>query len=104
MVLKELFEEMWGRVRQTSLCAGQPQSALCRESLSTARQALSIATEAQDNQLLIEAWCMMAYALNVNDRYVDALPYYRQAIRALLALPTDTRRHTEGQDSSHAQS
>ena len=42
-----------------------------------------MATEAQDNQLLIEAWCMMAYALNVNDRYVDALPYYRQAIRAL---------------------
>jgi CHAT domain-containing protein/Flp pilus assembly protein TadD len=83
MVLKELFDEMWGRVRQTSLCGGQPQSALSRESLSTARQALSVATEAQDDHLLIEAWCMMAYALNVNEEYVEALPYYRQAIQAL---------------------
>ena len=83
MVLKEVFDEMWGRVRQTNLCGGQPQSASSRESLATARQALSIATEAQDEQFLVEAWCMMAYALNLNEEYVEALSYYRQAIHAL---------------------
>src|SRR5262249_10799657 len=83
MVLKERFKEMWDRVRHASLCGGAPQSALSRESLSTAREALSVATEAQDGELLIEAWCMMAYALNLNEEYVEALPYYRQAIHAL---------------------
>src|SRR5689334_16915176 len=83
MVLKEVFDQMWSRVRQVNLCGGQPQSGLSRESLSTARQALSMATEAQDHQLLVEAWCMMAYALNLNEEYVEALTYYRQAIYAL---------------------
>jgi tetratricopeptide (TPR) repeat protein len=83
MVLTELFNQMWGQIRQANLCAGQPQSAASRESLSIARQALSVATEAQDDHLLTEAWCMMAYALNVNDEYVEALSYYRLAVQGL---------------------
>jgi len=83
MVLKELFDEMWSRVRGANLYAGQPQNASSRESVAIARQALSVATEAQDEHLLTEAWCMMAYALNANEEYVEALPYYRQAIHAL---------------------
>jgi CHAT domain-containing protein len=81
--LKEQFNEMWTRVRPPNLYSGQPQSALCRESLATARHALFLATDAQDHELLVEAWCMMAYALNVNEEYVEALSYYRLAIYGL---------------------
>jgi CHAT domain-containing protein/tetratricopeptide (TPR) repeat protein len=91
MVLKERFDEMWGRVRQANLCGGQPQSASSRESLATARQALSLATEAQDDQFLVEAWCMMAYALNLNEEYLEALSYYRQAIHGLEQAGDESR-------------
>jgi CHAT domain-containing protein len=83
MALKELFNQMWERVRQANLYSGQAQNDSSRESLAIARQALNVATDVQDDQLLAEAWCMMAYALNANEEWVEALPYYRQAIPAL---------------------
>jgi len=83
MALEQLFDQMWGQVRQANLSSGQPRSGSSRESLAIARQALALATESQDNRHLVEAWCMMAYALNANEEWVEAVPYYRQAIQAL---------------------
>jgi len=84
--LEELFNQMWNQIRHANLYGGQPRSVSSQESLSVARLSLTVATQANHQRLLAEAWCMMAYALNANEDYVESLFYYRQAIEALERL------------------
>jgi len=77
------LEELWSRVRRTNLYGGRPSNADSAESVAAARSALDLAKESNEPRFMREAWCMMAFALNANEEYLDALVYYRQAIPAL---------------------
>jgi CHAT domain-containing protein/tetratricopeptide (TPR) repeat protein len=81
--LEETFDRMWTLVRQANLYGGRPRNVASEESVAVARQALAIAKEADQPRFLAEANCMMAYALNANEEYVESLPFYREAIRGL---------------------
>src|SRR5438132_8519548 len=80
---EQTLEELWARVRRTNLYGGRPSSALSEESVAAARTALDLAKESNDPRFLRKAWCMMAYALNANEEYLDSLVYYRLAIPSL---------------------
>ncbi|MBI4471792.1 MAG: CHAT domain-containing protein [Acidobacteria bacterium] len=48
-----------------------------------AERALQLATESGSERLLVEAWRMLAYSLNANEQFQDAIPYYKKAIEKL---------------------
>jgi tetratricopeptide (TPR) repeat protein len=80
---RELFAEIWGGIRQKSLYGGQPSSENSNQGVQLARLALSMAMDAADSELQLEAWCMLAYTLNANEQYAESLEYYRHAIEGL---------------------
>src|SRR6266478_4905968 len=80
--IEELINQMWARVRQANLYGGRPRNESSEASLAVAREALAAAEDADDPLLQAEAWSMMAYTLNANERYLESIPYYRQAIQA----------------------
>ena len=79
--LHNLFNRIWERVRP--LYAGQPKSAEAAQGLFLAQSALSLASEAHDPSLLIEAWHMMGRSLSANEEFEKAIPFYRQVISKL---------------------
>ena len=79
--LHNLFSRIWEKVRP--LYAGQPKSAESAQGLSLAQSALSLASEARDPSLLIEAWHMMGRSLSANEEFEKAIPFYRQVISKL---------------------
>src|SRR5438128_1392614 len=81
--LEQTFEQMWTQVRQPNLYSGRPRNELSEESVAVARSALALATDVNEPRFLREAWCMMAYALNANEEYIESIVYCRQAIKAL---------------------
>ncbi|HLH31920.1 MAG TPA: tetratricopeptide repeat protein, partial [Terriglobia bacterium] len=83
--LEQTIEDLWKRVRQTNLYGGRPRNADSEESVAAAQSALSQARQSGDPRFLREAWCMMAFALNANEQYVESILYSRQAIPALEA-------------------
>src|SRR5688572_3583093 len=81
--LKQTFEKFWEEIRGAQLYAGQPRNIQSGKGVSLAEEALRLATEAaadEDEELLLEAWRMMAYALSADERWLDAIPYYEKAI------------------------
>jgi len=80
---RELFAEIWGGIRQKSLYGGQPSSENSNQGVQLARLALSMAMDAADSELQLEAWCMLAYTLNADEQYAESLEYYRLAIEGL---------------------
>ena len=79
--LCETFEEFWAQIRGSQMHAGQPRNSDTVAGVNLARQALKLATDAEDEELLLDAWAMMAYTLNANEEWNDAAPYYERAIR-----------------------
>jgi CHAT domain-containing protein/tetratricopeptide (TPR) repeat protein len=79
--LHNLFTRIWERVRP--LYAGQPKSAEAVQGLSLAQSALTLASEAHDPSLMIEAWHMMGRSLSANEEFEKAIPFYRQVISKL---------------------
>jgi tetratricopeptide (TPR) repeat protein len=79
--LQNLFNTIWEKVRP--LYAGQPKSIESAHGLSLAQAALSLASHAQDQRLLIEAWHMMGRSLSANEEFEKAIPFYRQVISGL---------------------
>jgi CHAT domain-containing protein len=79
--LRETFEKFWAQIRGSQMHAGQPRNPDTAAGVNLAQQALQMATEARDDELLVDAWAMMAYTLNANEQWNEAVPYYEQAIR-----------------------
>src|SRR6185295_10469072 len=80
MSLQETFSKFWTDIRQSRPCAGQPRTDASSAGVSIAREALRLATEAGDDDLLLDARRMMAYSLTANEQYTEALPFYAQAL------------------------
>src|SRR6516162_10656131 len=78
--LESLFNEMWDTIRRVQLFAGQARNEASSEALSFSRLAMSVATHSNSSNLQAEAHRMMAYALNANELYKDAIVHYMQAI------------------------
>lgn len=79
--LFETFAKYWAQIRGSQMYAGQPRNSDTVAGVSLAHEALKLATDAQDENLLLDAWAMMAYTLNANEEWNDAVPYYERAIR-----------------------
>jgi CHAT domain-containing protein/tetratricopeptide (TPR) repeat protein len=78
--LRQTFEKLWEEIRGGQLYAGQPRNAQSSTGVALAHEALRLATEANDENLLLEAWRMLAYSLSADEQWVEAMPYYEQAI------------------------
>jgi CHAT domain-containing protein/tetratricopeptide (TPR) repeat protein len=81
--LPKVFEDLWAEIRGSRIYAGQPRNTDSNRGVELATHALQLATEAQQQPLLLEAWRMLAYSLTANEQYAEALPYYESAITAL---------------------
>src|ERR1051326_6695458 len=84
--LRKLFEQVWEAIRQVQLYGGQARSAASLEALSYSRLALTVATHSKSETLQGEAHRMMAYVLNANEQYADAIVHYMEAIMLLSKL------------------
>ena len=80
--LRALFEKYWAQIRGSQLYAGQPRSSDTDAGVTLARQALQLATDSKDQDLVLDAWAMMAYTLNAHEEWGEAIAYYELAIRA----------------------
>jgi tetratricopeptide (TPR) repeat protein len=80
--LRQTFEKFWADIRGGQLYAGQPRNAQSSSGVALAHEALRLATEANDDELLLEAWRMLAYSLSADERWLEAIPYYEKAITA----------------------
>src|SRR5437867_6188196 len=78
--LEELFGQMWDSIRQMQLFGGQARSAASTEALASSQLALSVATHSTSETLRAEAHRMMAYVLNANEQYEEAILHYMEAI------------------------
>jgi len=80
MSLREAFDKFWEEIRQSQPFAGQPRSEASSGGVTIARKALNLATEADNGDLLLDAWRMMAYSLTADEQYTEAIPYYALAL------------------------
>lgn len=80
MSLRETFDKFWEEIRQSQPFAGQPRNEASSGGVSIARNAVRLATEAGDGDLLLDARRMMAYSLTADQQYTEAIPYYAQAL------------------------
>ena len=93
--LNETFASIWNEIRGARLAAGQPRSVQSANCVELARASETIAKQRNNDQLLTEAWRMLAYSLNANEQYEEAVAFYELAIPRLdqsdPALATRTR-------------
>jgi CHAT domain-containing protein len=78
--LHQTFEKFWSDIRAFNLYAGQPSNWQSELAVSIARDALRLATEAADPDLLLQAQDMLRYGLTANEQCGEALPYYEKVI------------------------
>ena len=78
--LRLTFEQFWAEIKGARLTAGSPSSRQSAAGVSLAQEALRLAGEAADEDLLVEARWMLAYTLTADEKYADALPYWEQAL------------------------
>jgi len=78
--LESLFDELWDSIRRVQLFAGQARDETSSEAFSFSRLAMSVATHSNSTTLRAEAHRMMAYVLNANELYEEAIGHYMQAI------------------------
>ena len=81
--LAELFSQMWDDIRQMQLFGGQARSMASAEALAFSELALSVANHSKSDNLRADAHRMMAYVLNANERYEQAIIHYMEAIMLL---------------------
>ena len=93
--LNETFASIWNEIRGARLAAGQPRSVQTANCVELARVSETIAKHRNDERLLTEAWRMLAYSLNANEQYEEAVAFYELAVPRLdqsdPALATRTR-------------
>jgi CHAT domain-containing protein/Tfp pilus assembly protein PilF len=78
--LQQTFEKFWSNIRAFNLYAGQPSNWQSELAVSMAREALKLATEAANADLLLQAHDMLRYSLTANEQCLEALPYYELVI------------------------
>jgi CHAT domain-containing protein/tetratricopeptide (TPR) repeat protein len=78
--LRQTFDRFWAGIRGLRLYAGQPKNTKSTTGVDLAFEALRLATEAQDQDFILEAWRMLAYSLAANEQWTEAIPYYEKAI------------------------
>src|SRR5262245_11514560 len=78
--LHQTFEKMWADIRSFGLYARQPSNWQSQLAVSIAEDAVRLATEAANVDLLLQAHDMLRYALTANEQSLKALPYYEQVI------------------------
>ena len=81
MSLRETFDGFWKKIRQSQPFAGQPRNESSSSAVALAQEALRLATEDGDADLLLDAWRMLAYSLTANEQYAEAIPWYAQALQ-----------------------
>src|SRR5262245_65983663 len=74
--LHQTFEKFWSDIRAFNLYAGQPSNHQSALAVSIARDAVRLATEASNAELLLQAHDMLRYGLTANEQPFEALPYY----------------------------
>jgi len=80
MSLRDTFDGFWEEIRQSRPFAGQPRNNATSGGVSIARNALQLAADANDADLLLDALRMMAYSLTADEQYSEAVPFYIQAL------------------------
>jgi CHAT domain-containing protein len=90
--LEQAFDRMWQEIRgapsgsaTSNLYSGQPRTKASSQGVLLAQEALQLADKSGRDRFLIEAWKMLAYALNADERYEEALPHYQRVIEKLEA-------------------
>src|SRR5215475_10877045 len=78
--LSQTFEKFWADIRSFKLYAGQPSNWQSELAVSIARDAVRLATEAANADLLLQAHDMLRYGLTANEQSLEALPYYERVI------------------------
>src|SRR5215468_3885643 len=78
--LQHTFEKFWADIRGFNLYAGQPRNWQSELAVSIARDAVRLATEAENPDLLLQAHDMLRYGLTANEQSLEALPYYERVI------------------------
>jgi len=78
--LHQTFEKFWFDIRAFNLYAGQPSNWQSELAVSIARDAVRLATEAGNADLLLQAHDMLRYGLTANEQSLQALPYYELVI------------------------
>jgi len=78
--LHQTFEKFWYDIRAFNLYAGQPSNWQSELAVSIARDAVRLATEAANADLLLQAHDMLRYGLTANEQSLEALPYYELVI------------------------
>jgi len=73
--LHQTFEKFWYDIRAFNLYAGQPSNWQSELAVSIARDAVRLATEAANADLLLQAHDMLRYGLTANEQSLEALPY-----------------------------
>jgi len=88
--LEQTFEGIWKEIRgapagsaTSNLYSGQPRNEASSHGVSLAHEALRMAEDCGRERFIIEAWKMLAYTLNADERYEEAIPYYDRAIKKL---------------------
>src|SRR6516225_6247191 len=78
--LNQTFEKFWSDIKGFNLYAGQPRNWKSELAVSIARDAVGLATEASNADLLLQAHDMLRYSLTANEQSLEALPYYEVVI------------------------
>ena len=78
--LHQILEKFWSDIRGFNLYAGQPRNRQTEWAVYMARDAVRLATEAANADLLLQAHDMLRYALTANEESLEALPYYELVI------------------------
>src|SRR5262245_41294179 len=78
--LHQIFEKFWSDIRGFNLYAGQPRNWQSELAVSIAHDAVRLATEAADTDLLLQAHDMLRYGLTANEQSPEALPYYELVV------------------------
>src|SRR5262245_33369805 len=88
--LEQTFEGIWKEIRgapagsaTSNHYSGQPRNEASGHGVSLAHEALRMAEDSGRDRFIIEAWKMLEYTLNADERYDEAIPYYDRAIRKL---------------------
>ncbi|HEY2380589.1 MAG TPA: CHAT domain-containing tetratricopeptide repeat protein [Terriglobia bacterium] len=89
--LNQTFEKFWSDIRGFNLYAGQPSNRQSELAVAMAREAVRLATEAANADLLLQAHDMLRYGLTANEQADEALPYYNLVIAGYEARGNQAR-------------
>jgi len=78
--LRRIFDSLWAEILSFKLYAGQPSNKQSELAVSMGRDAVRMATEAANADLLLQAHDMLRYGLTANEQTTEALPYYESVI------------------------